>query len=284
MRTWIWRHLAVELPDEWEMLQFSRDRAAGRCAFADRYRFRLELSWRQVAGPPDFERMLHDYEARLTERGMTDGRRVQRGAWRGLSGRLGGQPMTRYGIHVPGEACLVETVFIWPGAVDPVLEKNILGSLCEAPPEADGDRRWRAFGLDMRVPAGLELTDLTVQPAHAEAHFAKGRTDVRFARRGLVPTWLRTPVDAWLRHGLPSDARPAPAGTRSLACGTHAVAQISGLRRTGRVFGKVRPFRAEAWICPSDGRLYSWIGTGDPFDHAARRPLACCAEGVTPDA
>lgn len=280
MRTWTWRHLAVNLPEEWEMLQFSRDPAAGRCAFADRHRFRLELSWRQVAGPPDFERMLHDYEARLTERGMTDGQRVHRGAWRGLSGRLDGRPMTRYGAHVPGERCLVEAVFIWPDAVDPVLETLVLGSLHAAPPEADGCRRWRAFGMDMRVPAGLELAEVTVQPAHAETHFAEGRRDVRFARRGLVPTWLRTPVDAWLLHWLPTNARPAPAGTHSLACGTHTVAQINGVRRTRRVFGRGRPFRAEAWLCPGDGRLYSWIGTGDPFGGETRRPLACCPEGA----
>ena len=51
LETWVWRHLEVRVPADWELLQFSKTPAEGRCAFADRHGFRLELSWRTVAGP-----------------------------------------------------------------------------------------------------------------------------------------------------------------------------------------------------------------------------------------
>jgi hypothetical protein len=280
MRTWIWRHLSVAVPEAWELLQFSCDRAAGRCAFADRYRFRLEVSWRQVAGPPDVDRMLADYEARLTEQGMTEARRLQRGGWRGLGGRLDGQPMSRYGAYVPQEACVVEVVFIGTDAADAALEERVLASVRAEPPDAEGGRRWRAFGMDMRVPPGVDLAGMTVQPAHAEAHFAGPRVEVRFARRGLVPVWLRSPVDEWLRGWLPPDARRGTAPARALARGGHTVTRLEGRRRRG-LLGPGRPFRAEAWLCPADGRLYSWIGTGAAFVRDGQGPLACCAAGAS---
>jgi len=42
------------------MLQFSRNTSSGRCVFADRCQFRLELSWRVVA----------DYISSLVKRGV----------------------------------------------------------------------------------------------------------------------------------------------------------------------------------------------------------------------
>ena len=65
MQTCIWRDLRIELPEDWEMLQFSLQRQAGRCAFADRYQFRLELGWRTAEAKPEIERMMSDYLAQM---------------------------------------------------------------------------------------------------------------------------------------------------------------------------------------------------------------------------
>ena len=58
MKTWIWRNFGVGVPDDWEMLQFSKDPKSGGCLFADRYTFRLEINWRRTAGEPDLRRIL----------------------------------------------------------------------------------------------------------------------------------------------------------------------------------------------------------------------------------
>ena len=65
MLLWVWRNFGIEVPEDWEMLQFSKKADAGNVAFADRYRFRLELSWRVLRAAPDLERMMSDYCAKL---------------------------------------------------------------------------------------------------------------------------------------------------------------------------------------------------------------------------
>ena len=115
MQPWLWQNLRVELPEQWEMLQFSRNPESGRCGFADRYGFRFELHWRQVAAPPDFDRMMSDYLARLkSAENVTDARRVRRYGCEGIESRAESLLTTRFGLHFPDESCVVEAVFIWP--------------------------------------------------------------------------------------------------------------------------------------------------------------------------
>ncbi len=96
MRLWVWRNFRMKLPDDWEMLSFSRKSAAGSCAFADRYGYRAELSWKEFnCGPgerPDVKRLMSDYCAKLiSEDQMPDARPWQVGSWRGLVGHVGGK-------------------------------------------------------------------------------------------------------------------------------------------------------------------------------------------------
>ena len=92
----------------------ARNPQAGRCAFADRYQFRLELSWKVVPGAPDFNRMMSDYAAKLIEEGEEKPEPVDGGPWKGLCVHAQGQLSTRFGRFFPGESCLVELVFPWP--------------------------------------------------------------------------------------------------------------------------------------------------------------------------
>ncbi len=136
-RLWIWRHFRFWLPEDWEMLQFTRHSAVGRCAFADRYAFRLEINWRAVAGPPDFELMLRNYVARLREEGHERLRPIRRAGWRGVASQKNDLACSRFGAYFDAESCLVEMVFLWPGIpTAPELEKEILESVAESPPDA----------------------------------------------------------------------------------------------------------------------------------------------------
>lgn len=287
MREWIWRNLRLECPADWEMLLFSRSPAQGRCVFADRYAHRLELSWRVVPGRPDFDRMLSDYAGSLRAGGRPDPAPLRAGAWRGWLAEKDGRPSSRLGLHLPAEACLVELVFLWPDARDEALEHAILDSVRDEPADADGLRRWRAFGLDARVSPGLDFRACVVQPARAEWTFAapRGRRRERFARLGLVDQWLRRPVGDWLLARAPANRkatvqRRTEAGHEvfSLVPAETACSMIT-LPLKGGAFG------GEAWICPRDGRLYAveWTG-GRPRPGGGEprrgRRLACCETGV----
>jgi len=274
MQSWTWRNLEFVLPEDWEMLQFSRDPAKGRCAFADRNQFRFELDWRQVPGCPDFGRMLSDYMSRLQERGMTDGQIVTAGAWQGIDGNVDGKGMSRFGWYSELEGCVVETVFLWPGVRDQALESVVLDSIRESSPDAEGRLRWRAFGMNISVPGGWSLHRCRVEPGLAEMIFRDGarrRGEVIFERRGILDQWLKDPVAQWLRGRAASVLEKMDDPKRSVSRG-HEKVTITGINKGPGLLGRRSAGRAEGWICPADGRLYNIIGFG-----RENCILECCA-------
>lgn len=201
MQLHVWRNFRIELPDEWEMLQFSRGVESGRCAWADRYQFRLELDWRKVAGPLDFERMISDYRSKLRDgEHMSDVERTREAGWLGVRGRKGPVEQVRFGRHFGEESCLVEIVLMWPESRDTRLERTILRSVRAEPERLGGFRRWRAFGMDLLASPGLGLRDCNVEPANVRMTFADERSGWRgarkeetFRRMGMVSEWLARP-------------------------------------------------------------------------------------------
>jgi hypothetical protein len=279
----------VELPEDWEMLQFTRRPEQGRCAFADRYQFRLELAWRAVDGPPDMGRVVSDYVARLrADDDASDVRPLSDAPWPGLAAAVAGMASSRFGRHLAGEGILLEAVLLWPERRDRALEEAVLSSVAEVPRRPDGTRRWRAFGLDLLATDGLPLAQCQVQPARARLSFAdeRGRRRETFQRLGLVDQWLAEPVEAWLAAQMPR--RGSIASQSSVTVHGHQVALLAGtrpMRRLGGLINRPVPCDAAAWRCPNDGRLYcvSLVGrsAGDGTRLAGGR-LACCPELALP--
>ena len=257
MKKWIWRHFAFELPDEWEMLQFTRELSTGRCAFADRYNFRFEFNWRMVPGPPDFERMLSDYQSLLeTTQGLHAAKRERHGSWQGLSGTHGTASSSRYGRFYAEEGCLLEVVFLWPDTRDKKLEAVILDSCRYAGNDKSGYQQWRAFGMDMQQPIGMELLQADIAPASADMVFGRVRSEdhVRFRRLGLVSCWLKTPLEHWLRRQLHSQAHSLKHTRRSVR--DHMLETLKGKYVPKFKLRRKRKYMVTAWQCPRDERIY----------------------------
>ena len=280
MQTLIWRHFRMHHPDDWEMLHYSCNMAVGRCALADRYRFRLELHWRQFAVRPDLERILSDYRKQLEGKANEQGaavRPVDHGAWRGLEKDLGGVLTWRFGRFFSVESCLVEVVFIWPDDPDEALAHQILDSVREEP--ARGElRRWRAFGMDMCVSKGLDAKSCTIKPACAEVEFGPVKPSARretFRRLGLVEHWLGGSVADWLDTQKPATAKGWRIADERRAdhgvCSASASVRSTGVRR---LVGRTDSFEAAAWICPADKRLYSVTRAGVKSTADRGEPLA----------
>jgi len=279
MQTFIWRNFGFELPDEWELLQYSRSLEKGRCAFADRYRYRLELNWRRVEGPPDTDRMLSDYLTRLAEEGMQNGARDDQGGWAGIVGSMEDETIARFGKHMASEACLVELVFIWPGKRDQELEQRVLESFHEISADSEGFRQWCTFGMELKTPPKAVLQSCKVQAAMAEMTFADkgGRMVARFGRRGLVSDWQRESIDRWLTQWVAGAIRVKTEHHASDGSG-HDVYRVQGTQDGKGIRGRRVPCWAEAWLCPNDGRLYSWLSIGQAEDSEGARPLNCCGK------
>ena len=279
---WIWRNFGLSIPLNWEMLQFSRNHENGRCAFADRYQFRLELNWLVVPGAPDFDRMMSDYLASLRERGMTDCARFKHRAWHGVGGELDGQATTRLGRWFAAEQCVVELVFLWLRKRDTALMRRIADSVAVEPEYGGRFRRWQAFGMDLLAAKELPLRSCAVEPANVEMKFAdeKGRSVERFGRRGMVREWLKRPPDQWLRRWVDSDLRDIR--TSAIGVRGHSVDLLAGELVLPGVRRRRAKYDAAAWICPADGRFYSVSCTG--LDHTADADsivaggrLSCCS-------
>jgi len=284
---WIWRHLSVRLPRDWEMLQFTRNLQFGRCAYADRYDFRFELSWRAVPGPPDTDRMLSDYAAELLRNGCKEPKRIRHGAWAGLQGGGGGVPASRFGRYFPGEACLVEAVFRWTTGADRDLAAGILDSIREEPAGADGSRRWRAFGMDLLVPRGLALQSCRVEPARAEMTFENkgGSAALRAKRQGMLSEWFDGRVADRVRQAAAADL--AVARESAVRHNGHHVVCVRGRVRRGRVAlpGRRALGAYYGWICPRDGRLYELQSKGveeadRPVPGTSDRLGCCSGKGI----
>ncbi|HPD15884.1 MAG TPA: hypothetical protein PLE19_13095 [Planctomycetota bacterium] len=286
MQLTIWRHIRLELPADWEMLQFSRNAAAGRCAFADRRQFRAELSWQTVSEPPDLERLASNYLAKQRLEGtMPDAASVRTGEWHGLRGLEEGLLTSRFSRYLAEEGCLIEVALLWPDGLDPSLEARVLDSVGSEPPWPGGRRRWRALGIDAFASPSLDLVECIAQPALARLEFAdaKEARHVTFERLGMVPQWLRGSVRDWLMWQMPADVQ-APVVQASCLCAPqmqrlrHQVETIGGLRRGG-LFRRPAHYAAAAWLCPADGRLYRVAVTGPEAGESGQfisDRLSCC--------
>jgi hypothetical protein len=287
VQSWVWRQLRVELPDEWELLQFTRNPQMGRCAFADRTQFRFEINWREVPNAPDFERMLSDYRSRLDEDGIQETRRIQCGGWQGVYGVMPDRRVTsRYGAYLAPLGCLVEVVFLWPKSRHEPTEAQVLASVRPEEPTPAGQIRWRAFGLDLLTPVSSFLERCHADPGFAQFCFSSERRRMweHFARRGLVPHWLHEPVSAWLRRSTPGGFRTI--FEREQDNRGHSVAVTRAERKIPRLpdllLGR-REYAAAAWICPRDGRLYqlSREAYRSPERRRKAKPpgvLSCCPD------
>lgn len=281
MRLWVWRHIRLELPDDWEMLQFSRNPHAGRCAFADRYQFRLEMSWQALSGPPNMDRLVSDYLSKLKLDGtMPDAVRADQAPWVGIRDCQAGILTSRLSRHFPAERCLVEVVFLWPEGEDAAVQEQILESIGPEPDWPGGLRRWRAFGLDLLATGSLVLSECEVEPALARLAFSDERTGQQetFRRLGMVAEWLKGSVRDWLVNQKHRDVE-LTAETMADIRG-HTIEGASAVHKPG-IARKASRYECAAWLCPADGRLYyvsaTGTGTGKGTELAGTR-LACCEQ------
>ncbi|HMO99298.1 MAG TPA: hypothetical protein PKE26_09340 [Kiritimatiellia bacterium] len=286
MVTWIWRHIAVRLPATWEMLQFSSEFNRGRCAFADRYQFRFELSWKTVKGEPDYDRMVTDYMNRLEhEKKLTEAERARKAGWHGFSGVVNRERTSRFGKYLPEIGCLVEVVFLWPEARDIELENAVLPAI-SGMPRVEGNRQpWRAFGLDLQVPATAAFEGCIAQPARAEFTFTHPATgnSWQFGRLGMVGSWFKGDLESWLRTSLGRDVGDLRIFHRATRGDDHLHAE--GTFKPRRLHLRRGNVRATAWIEHRDGRLYvakAWIAKPFPDADAPLEELIRAAPEFTP--
>ncbi len=240
------------------MLQFSRDPERGRCAWADRYRFRMELNWQRVKGEPDFDRMMKDYAGALSAT-WEDIEPVRHREWPGLAGKRDHEAVSRFGRYFSEIGLLVEIVFVNLDKRDVRLEREVLDTVCAAPPDGRGFQRWRAFGMDLRVPARFAPTEFVVEPARIGLRFDGPTRPDRwiFRRYGMVDSWMKTSLRDWLDRQ--ADAFVRNRRTDTVTRGGIDIERMQGEWVPKGLLLARGAYASAAWRDPRDGRLYHAI-------------------------
>jgi hypothetical protein len=255
----IWHGIRIEVPSSWEILQYSRKPDVGYLAWADRYQYRLELNWKSVPGLPDFEHMMNDYREKLEEDGVSGLTLRRSHGWHGLIDPNPGGTV-RYGKYVPEQKRLLEILFMWPEKQDRALEDRVLASVGPEAEDGEQSMRWRAFGLDAAVPAGLSLDTCNVMPANAAWTFGDGekfKESWHVERLGMTDQWLTGGVREWLDGKDPTDL--VDPNHDEVTVAGHQVCWTAGhvaALRFPKVGKRVNRYEAAAWVCPVDGRMY----------------------------
>lgn len=283
MKEWLWNGIGLSLPDDWEMLQFTRNPAKGRCAFADRYQFRFELDWLRVDAPPDLQHMADDYLAKLKEDGLKNPAKTAHSPWLGATGIDNGQPISRYATFFPAKSFLVEAVFIWDKKenASASFEGRILDGIHVQPDKLDDTQQWTAFGMDWITSPKLDFESCQVSPGFAEAVFSneKTRSIQTFSRRGMVEHWLKIPMQDWLENTVPKEYTISES-THSVIRG-HEVWHVEAKRSRSVLVDWLhgrRIVKSSAWICPVDKRLYFVSAMAHPDSLTKTPSLACCPD------
>lgn len=255
MKTWIWHGLRFDLPGDWEMLQFSKKPETGRCAWADREGYRMEVFWKRPASAPAMDVLLATFPQRLSQEhdasvvSLPDVK-----PWK--MWKVGEGAVARIHAMAFESERLLEVVFNLPDGNGEECAA-VLNSF-RADPAGDATT-WAAFGMEWNVPAGHGMTSCVVQPARAEIEMCdrRKREILRFMRLGMVSHWLRDDPQDWLRRRLPGGYVLISEELLSLRDGRVAAVLAGGPRWPG-ILPWARPpgWTACVWLEPCDGRLY----------------------------
>lgn len=257
------------------MLQFSSEYTSGRCAFADRYQFRCEMSWRSVPGEPDYPRMVSDYLHKLErEKKISGAKRLSISGWHGFTGTSKKECTSRFGRYLAESGCLIEIVLLWPDARDAACEAAILGSIMSVPVDHDNCRLWRSFGMELRVPSSAAFEGCTALPARVELSFTDTRTrnTWQFSRFGMLSAWFDGDLSKWLGNNLGKTVRQIRYTQRDRRGSNLLLAE--GTYKPQALHLRHGQFAAVAWVEAADGRLYcakkfirrAAPGTGIPIE------------------
>jgi len=251
----IWRGFNISVPDEWEILQFSKNFEIGSLLFADRYSFRFEFNWNRLSGKPYMEKIVEDYLLDLVNnKRIKNEKRITLYDWKGFEGIVDGILTSRFGKWFEKESCMIEGVFLWDLKRDLDTEENVLTSI--STDDIFNKRRWKAFGIDLVTEKDAKLVLCDVKPAYCKMVFKSKKCEETFERFGLVNFWLKEDYGKWSKKRIPQGFTVKKTSEKKL--NDHSVKYIfaEGYRKFRRL-----SYQSQTWLCPEDKRLYNLIIT-----------------------
>jgi len=202
-----WMGLSLQVPAAWEICRHGISPGEGLLALADRRRQRMVLSWRRPGGEPDRGRMLEvEREKAREESGEDVETWTAPGGWCGLAYGGASRLFRCLRYWAAHDFLLEATLSLEAEARPESLARQVLGrvALREDPDRAT---RWRAFGIDCRVPGEWKLSEARVLPMDVRLRFdcggrfwSKKRSIFELRRMGMAGDWFDGDLEALARR------------------------------------------------------------------------------------
>lgn len=272
-----WLGMRFSVPREWEIVRHSVDPAVGLLVFRCRRDDRLVLSWARRSTAIDLDRLLRDYRSRdvADERGVSLGPVCEIGPWRSYAAGEGGQERLRAVRFLPREQRAFE-VFFAGGPGDAAAREAFFSSF-EVARAGEPVQKWRAFDLEVEVPAEWSLENVAARPADLTFLFRKPGAEVSVRRLKLPELWHFGDLEKFLRRDIGlGEARFLPCSH-----GEHRSCEAES-REAGTRFqawlGKLTRRHDLAWYCERSRALYlkTARGAGDGAALVGQCKVCCC--------
>lgn len=286
MKPVAWNGIHLQVPDDWELLQFSKNADKGRIVFGDRYQFRLEIDWATVDTPPSLDRMSDDYKAKLIQDGIQEPATIKHHPWHGVTGIEKDNRISRYCTYFNDRTFLIEAVFLWPeentAKHDHHFETKLLDTIKIEPIQDDGLQTWKVYGMSILAPYAHRLDDCTAAPGKVKLTFCNNKeTEYEtVSRAGFLKVWMKNGIDDWLKTVVPKEYKIISLDHTSQEEHDIWTAEATIEKSVLKDWLKGRRrFTAVAWICPHDKRLYTITKQAHDYkDGTKPQPvsLSCC--------
>jgi len=247
-----WHHLCVEIPDEWEVIEYGTRQKDGSLRLSDPEGETLQVHWSTLKRAPNMRNRLQTWLAKYSPGEDARFREVE--AWSLCAVKGGPLVAVRHDAEVRVLLTLVFSAHARENVGDAAIAA-ILNSYSQN----RGERRvWAAFGIDVMLPGAWELDSVEALPAAQRMHFCRRDGErVSVHRYGMLPMVLAGDTDETFFARLK--------GRRSLV-------RVEGPWRSGLAFSYRRTqnrlmdvFRRTAiglawlWREPALGRLYVFV-------------------------
>ena len=188
-----WHHMALRVPEHWELIGFKKNPRDGRVVLADRNGETLQAFWKIIRQTPAVRQLLTSLVSKLTEGRIspTEARRSIKeiAGWHVAMPREPELPLFAARWH---ESQRVLLNFTFPPHPDTAVRARVHEILASWQPNDGPDRLWAAFGLEFTLPEAWRLDEVTALPACQVMRFEdrKGQT-VAIHRYGMMPAILQ---------------------------------------------------------------------------------------------
>lgn len=251
--TFGWEGFSFNHPSDWGPVALTGNREQGYARIGSPHRLVLQIRWKRLRRPTDADGFLDTYLAKLAADARRGGTTLQ-----SVREIEDGRSLYRYAGHIYGRGALFQTdrrAFVLEASS--TKDDSINGIFRDAVRSfraGEALDRWSAYGLDFRLPAGLEVHRKEFLSGKTRLELNGKMAQVRAERWGFADQLLaRHPFTDWAKAVLGDEnatVTPEGAGMRLIFKG--------GRKAQAEALAMHQPDRNQLVLIRSDFREAQW--------------------------